>query len=319
MRSLTRPVTLVAMLTAAALVIACKPKETPPATAEPVAAVEPAPAPASASTTVKPFKIGALDAYALKDGDIELPNDNAVFGVGLEPEDVAAVLGAAGLATDKLQLSLQPLLVKTADKVMLFDTGASTNFGPGSGKLQASLTEAGVDPGSVTDVFISHGHGDHVGGLLNADGALAFPNATVHLSEPEWKAISSGKDDYAKKLTAAVKPTVSAFKPGAELVPGVVTAVEVKGHTPGHSAYRIGSGADTILYVGDSMHHSVISVQRPTWDIAFDGDKKTGHDSRAALIAETAAKGQRIYSVHFPFPGIGKFEKRGEEHVWVAE
>jgi glyoxylase-like metal-dependent hydrolase (beta-lactamase superfamily II) len=310
--------TIVAVLLASLAGCAKKEAAPPPAAAvEPPAAAEPAPAPVS--THVKEFTIGTLQAYALKDGDIEQPNDNSVFGVGLTPEDVSAILSAAGQPTDKLHLSVQPLLVKAGDQVLLFDTGASGNFGPGAGKLPASLAEAGIDAASVTDIFISHSHGDHVGGLMNAEGALAFPNAAIHISKAEWKALSSAKDDYSKKLSAAIKGKVAGFAPGAELVPGVVTAVDVKGHTPGHSAYLIGSGADTILYVGDSMHHFVLSVQRPEWDIVWDADKVTAHKSRAALIAKAGMEGQRIYAVHFPFPGVGKFEKHGDGYAWVAE
>jgi glyoxylase-like metal-dependent hydrolase (beta-lactamase superfamily II) len=263
------------------------------------------------------FRIGELSAIALRDGDIELPNDNQVFGVGLKPEDVAAVLSAANLATDKLQLSVQPLLVKTADRVLLFDTGAATLFGPGTGKLGASLTAAGVDPQSVTDIFISHSHGDHIGGLMNAEGALAFPNATIHLSKPEWDHLAGQEKMGA--MVAAMKPKVSAFVPGAQLIPGVVKAVEIKGHTPGHSGYQITSGADSLLYVGDAMHHYVVSVQKPEWTISFDADNATATASRMNLINELAASGQRVYAVHFPFPGIGKMEKRGEGAVWAAE
>jgi glyoxylase-like metal-dependent hydrolase (beta-lactamase superfamily II) len=99
----------------------------------------------------------------------------------------------------------------------------------------------------------------------------------------------------------------------------MVRAVEVKGHTPGHSAYRIGTGASSVLYIGDSMHHHVISVQKPDWTIAFDTDAATAAASRASLLAEVATSGQRIYSVHFPFPGLGRIEKRGEGYAWVPE
>ena len=106
---------------------------------------------------------------------------------------------------------------------------------------------------------------------------------------------------------------------GLDLGSSVVKAVEIKGHTPGHSGYRITSGQDSLLYVGDSMHHSVVSVQKPDWTIAFDTDDATAKASRVALIKELAASGQRVYAVHFPFPGLGKFEQRGEGAVWVAE
>jgi glyoxylase-like metal-dependent hydrolase (beta-lactamase superfamily II) len=284
-------------------------------------------APAAKPANVNAFQVGQLAALALRDGGIELPNDNKVFGVGRTPDEVAAVLSGAGLATDRLQLSIHPLLVKTADRTLVFDSGAGANFGPGAGQLMASLREAGVDALSVTDIFISHVHGDHAGGLVNAEGKPAYPNATIHMSRPEWdylrgltpdKAKSNGIENHTA-LVAAIEPKLDAFAPGAELVPGVVKAVEVKGHTPGHSAYKIGSGQDSLLYVGDSMHHYVVSVQRPEWTCGFDGDGPTAAASRAALLAELASSGQRVFAVHFPFPGIGKIEKRDEGFVWIAE
>jgi glyoxylase-like metal-dependent hydrolase (beta-lactamase superfamily II) len=293
-------------------------------------AATPAPAPVAAapvSENVKSFMIGEFSAIALRDGGLEVPNDNKTFAVGRTPEEVAAVLSAAGQPTDKLALSIQPLLVKTKDRVLLFDTGAAGAFGPGAGKLPGSLAEAGVDPQSVTDIFISHSHGDHVGGLLKADGTLAFPNAAIHISAPEWKYMSGltpeqakemGITDYAARI-ATIKTKVVEFAPGAELIPGSVKAVEIKGHTPGHSGYLITSGADSLLYVGDSMHHFVVSVQKPDWTLAYDGDAPTAQKSRAELIAASVASGQRIYAVHFPFPGLGKFEKQGDHYAWVAE
>src|SRR3546814_5159321 len=86
-----------------------------------------------------------------------------------------------------LHLSIQPLLVRGDGRVLLFDTGAGDVEWARGGRLPASLRAAGVEPSQVTDVFISQLHADHVGGLLTPDGALAFPDATVHLSAPEWR------------------------------------------------------------------------------------------------------------------------------------
>jgi glyoxylase-like metal-dependent hydrolase (beta-lactamase superfamily II) len=316
MPSLVRTGSVLAILTVS-LLAACSKKEEAPVAAAPEPAPVAAEPAAAASTSVFAFKIGELSAITLLDGTLELPNDNQVFGVGLKPEDVAAVLTANELPTDKLGLTVKPLLVKTADKVLLFDTGAGGNFGPGSGHLLATFAEAGVDPASVTDIFISHAHGDHIGGLLDAEGKLNFPGATIRLSKPEWAALS--KQDAQAALVAAIKPKVDAFDPGAELIAGVVKAVDIKGHTPGHSGYLIGTGADSILYVGDSMHHYVVSVQKPEWTIAFDGDSKTATASRVALLNDLAASGQRVYAVHFPFPGVGKMQKQGDTVRWVAE
>ncbi len=311
-------------LAVAALLAGCSPKQATPPVAESSAA---APAVVPAVEDTKTFAIGTLTATALRDGTLEFPNDNQVFGLQHTPAEVAEVLTASGLPTDKLQLSNQPLLVKSGAKVLLFDTGAAANFGPAGGQLPASLAKAGVDPASVTDIFISHAHGDHVGGLVNAEGNLFFPNATIRLSAPEWKFLRELDAEKAKGMglaqhaafVAALTPKVVTFKPGATIFADVVQAVDIKGHTPGHSGYLIGAGVDSVLYIGDTAHHSVISVQKPDWGIAFDGDGPTAMASRKMVMAGAFEEGQRIYAVHFPFPGIGKFAKEGDQFVWVSE
>jgi glyoxylase-like metal-dependent hydrolase (beta-lactamase superfamily II) len=99
----------------------------------------------------------------------------------------------------------------------------------------------------------------------------------------------------------------------------LVKAVEIKGHTPGHSGYLIGSGNDTLLYIGDSLHSYIVSVREPQWHTAFDADPSTAADSRVALVTSLAASGQRIYAVHFPFPGVGKIVKQADHYTWVPE
>ena len=282
--------------------------------------------PAAAAATVRSFILGEFTALSLLDGTLSLPNDNKVFGVGRTPAEVAAVLAEAGLPTDRLELSLQPLLVQTAERVLLFDAGAGTNMGPTAGKLSASLATAGVAPATITDIFISHSHGDHIGGLVDSAGALAYPNATIHISAAEWgylkgmtpdQAAANGIGQHAA-LIAAITPKVAAFAPDAELVPGTVKAVDIKGHTPGHSGYLITSGKTSLLYIGDTAHHFVVSVRRPDWTIQFDGDAPTAQASRKALLARSAASGQLIYAFHFPFPGVGKVTGSEGAYRWEA-
>src|SRR5690606_7287964 len=177
------------------------------AAATPAAAPETTQAAVPASEDVHPFQIGSLQAAALRDGGMSVPNDNSVFGVGLTPSAVAGVPAAAGLETGQLHLSVQPLLVRDGERVYLLDTGAGGNMGDSAGKLGAALQAAGVDPAQVTDVFISHAHGDHVGGLVDAAGALAFPNAAIHISQPEWEdlqAQASGEGAAMAGLVAAI-------------------------------------------------------------------------------------------------------------------
>jgi len=289
---------------------------TTPAAAAPTPASPRATAPEASADTFR-FTIGALDAVALKDGDIDAPNDGKTFALGRSTEEVAALLAAAGEPTDVLHLSVQPLLVRDGSRVLLFDTGAGDVEWARGGRLPASLRAAGVEPSQVTDIFISHRHADHVGGLLAADGAPAFPNATVHLTTAEWAGIQADADDAA--LAAAIAPRVAAFEPGTELVPGMVTAVVDDGHTPGHSAYLITSGNERLLYIGDTAHHFVVSVQRPEWTVDYDMDAPLAQKRRRELLQRAADENTRVYAVHFPFPGLGRFEARDDNFAWVPE
>ncbi len=263
------------------------------------------------------FKIGKLDAVALKDGDIDAANDGKTFAVGQPTQAVSALLAAAGQPTDVLHLSIQPLLVRSGTRVLLFDTGAADASFARAGRLPASMREAGVTPAQVTDIFISHRHADHTGGLLTRDGALAFPNATIHISAPEWEAFRKEGNNAA--MVAAMAPKVETFKPGATILPGVVTAVDVRGHTPGHSAYEITSGNDRLLYIGDVVHHFVISVQRPEWTVEYDENAPLAQATRRAELKRVAEGNVRVYAVHFPFPGLGHVKEQGDSFVWVPE
>jgi glyoxylase-like metal-dependent hydrolase (beta-lactamase superfamily II) len=284
-------------------------------------------APAAQPSEARNFTLGEFSATALHDGDLAFPNDNKVFGVGHTPAEVAQVLSSAGQPTDKLALSVQPLLIRTADHVMLFDTGAGANFGPSAGRLLQSMAETGFAPVTVTDIFISHSHGDHVGGLVNAAGELNFPNAVIHISAPEWAFLKGLTPETARTigisnhaaLVAAITPKIAEFAPDSQVIPGIVKAVAIRGHTPGHCGYLITARRVSLLYLGDAVHHFVVSLRKPQWPNAFDGDRETAQASRSNLLNDLARSGQLVYAVHFPFPGLGKIQRQGDGYVWVPK
>lgn len=50
-----------------------------------------------------------------------------------------------------------------------------------TGFLLESLSKAGFKPEDVTDVFISHAHPDHIGGLIDKSGKLVFQMPVISL------------------------------------------------------------------------------------------------------------------------------------------
>ncbi|GHH20287.1 hydrolase [Sphingomonas glacialis] len=256
------------------------------------------------------FKVGSIRVVALRDMINAVPNDASVFGPQVGVPAVSAVLRQAGAPTDTLPLGVDALLVELPGHTVLIDTGLGPKVG---GALPRSFAAAGVDPAKVTDVLITHSHGDHVGGLLTADGGLAFPNATIRMAAAEWAFLKSKPDNAA--LAAAITPKVQTFTPGAAVVPGI-RAIPLPGHTPGHSGYEIVSGKERLLDIGDSAHSAIVSLAKPEWVIAYDTDAKQGVIRREATLAQLAASHERVFSPHFPFPGVGQIVKRGTGYVW---
>jgi glyoxylase-like metal-dependent hydrolase (beta-lactamase superfamily II) len=217
--------------------------------------------------------------------------------VGLTPQAVAAPLTAAGQPADPIMLEIHPLLVRNGARTMLFDTG----LGEGKGQLMDSLQKAGVDPASITDVLISHGHPDHVGGLVR-NGGLAFPNAAIRMSQAEWALIRANPE--MADLVRIIAPKVQAFEPDGEVAPGV-EAQDTAGHTPGHVAYLIADGQNQLLYTGDLMHHWILSVEHPDWTVGYDDDQAAG--LKARLDEVTALRNVRRthlrLSLPLPWPG----------------
>lgn len=265
--------------------------------------------PVTVTPSATPFKLGAVSLVSLRDAGNVLPNDGKVFGIENGTEAVDKVLAAAGAPTGQVSLSVSALLVRLPRRVILIDTG----YGAPRGILLESLAKAGVKPGDVTDVLISHGHGDHVGGLLGADGKPAFPAAAIRLSAAEWANIQAAPANA--KLVAAITPQVKPFEPGALLAPGI-TAVDLTGHTPGHSGYRITSRSKSLLAIGDTAHSYIVSLAHPEWAVGYDRDRKAGAARRTAMLTALADSGEMVFSPHFPYPGTGHVVRSGTGFAW---
>lgn len=208
-------------------------------------------------------------------------------------EEIAAELGV----TDGIPSSVCAFLVETNGKNILFDSG---NGGPDS-QLLPVLRSLGTEASEVDHIFITHLHGDHIGGLLSPkDDKAAFPSASLYINKVEydaWMAMPEDKTGKLKDILQAYEGRTITFDV-SEKLPYGIEAIEAYGHTPGHTMYLIG---DNII-AGDIMHGVALQTAHPEICARFDMDTTRAAASRKSLL-ETARKGHlKIYGMHFPAP-----------------
>lgn len=259
------------------------------------------------------FRLGDDVLTALRDGGYQSPNNGDDFGTEAGPGAVATLLASAGAPTDRIILSVDALLVRMPGHILLLDTGSGR---PANGALDRSLRLAGVSPDDITDVLVTHGHSDHVGGLVGADGKPAFPRAIVWISAREWAWMPT--TDGTKSLAAAIGSQVRTFEPGREILPGV-TPIALYGHTAGHVGYQIVSQGRMIEDIGDIAHSSIVSLAKPDWIGHMDEDPKSAARTRRAELRRLAASHTLVFAPHFPFPGVGWIVAKGDGYAWEPD
>jgi glyoxylase-like metal-dependent hydrolase (beta-lactamase superfamily II) len=181
----------------------------------------------------------------------------------------------------------------------------------------------------------SHGHLDHIGGLVTQSGALAFPKAQFVFVDAEWNywtgsryesdVNSSPMPDPFKKATIEAArdnlPQVanrSRFvKQGGEITNGV-HYVAAPGHSPSHAAILFTSGKEQFMHMGDIAHNPVTSLQHPDWTPVFDYDPAQAIKSRKSILDRVATDQIMVMGYHFPFPAIGHVVRRDAAYHWEA-
>lgn len=270
--------------------------------------------------------LGDFEVTAILDGTVELPVDKLLTNT--KPAVVQKALAKHYLKAP-VETSVNAFLVNTGEKLVLIDTGAAKLFGPTLGKLQAGIAASGYKAEQVDEVYITHLHPDHVGGLMDGD-KMAFPNAIVRadkhdadfwLSEENMKKAPEALKGFFQGAQASLNPYVKAgkFKPfegNTDLVPGV-KAQATHGHTPGHTFYVAESKGQKMVFWGDLMHVAAVQFENPGVTIQFDTDSKAAAAQRKKAYAEAAKQGYLVGIAHVSFPGIGRLRAQGSGYQWV--
>ncbi len=211
------------------------------------------------------MNIGRYAVSVIEAGDFKL-DGGAMFGVVPKP------LWSRACASDELNrivMTMHCLLIETADRKILVDTGCGDKDSQRfreiyaidltEHNLTASLNARGVAPEQITDVIFTHLHFDHCGGathLVDGKAVPLFPTARHYVQKRHWEhALRPTERDKASFLPPNYVPV---FESGlmdlvdgdAEILPGIKLCV-VNGHTPAMQMVTISAGDKTVWFAAD--------------------------------------------------------------------
>lgn len=162
--------------------------------------------------------------YWLKDNDGERKFPYELFG------EVDENVKKAVNMPDGLPSSISAYLLKSNGKNILFDSGLGVKAG---GLFLSQLSNIGITPEMIDYVYITHFHGDHIGGMLTSEGEKAFPNAEVYVSKLE-KESELGKSDQAVAMLEKYADKLHVFDFGDKLPEDVFALDAVGTHSWTH-------------------------------------------------------------------------------------
>jgi glyoxylase-like metal-dependent hydrolase (beta-lactamase superfamily II) len=108
----------------------------------------------------------------------------------------------------------------------------------------------------------------------------------------------------ARRIFRDIAKDVHRFTPGAEVAPGIVS-LKAYGHTPGHTAFAIHSGGQSMLAMSDTVRNPYLFARHPDWQPLFDMDGPQAAAARRRMLDQAASDRMLVEAYHFPFPACG--------------
>ncbi len=282
--------------------------------------------------------IEEVELIALSDGGLNYP---ATMILGQVPPQEAA---RYRLPEKQIYLAYTILLIRAEGKLVLNDVGAGDLGNPGdsifpgldhstsrTNLVAPSLQAAGIDPGEIDMILITHAHPDHIGGLFDPEGNLIFPTARYYVAQKEWDYWTSADPSAvqaealrhhlellireARRAFDAIGDQLTLVRGDEEITPGLRLEA-THGHTLGHVMVSISAGDQTIYNISDLVVDPLF-VEYPEWAPAIDMDAGQADETRRRFFARAAEERALIFAHHLgPFPNLGRIVAKGDTWQW---
>lgn len=285
---------------------------------------------------IKKLKLGDLDLFILSDGFIHEENLNSFAPRG-DVSKLKTILKDNFRSENSIDMAMNVLLVKTKDRLILMDTGMGIFADSRTGFLLKSLKRAGFSASDITDVFLSHAHPDHIGGVVDKQNKLVFENAQLFISKIEhdfWMQATikdfnnsalKTQPEFLNQIIAGIQNVFKTIKPKLKFYELEKTLYNhfsfqlAPGHTPGLTLVTIVSESEKLLYIADLMHSDVVLFPHPDWGYFGDTDLDIAIASRKKILDQLAVTRSRAFAYHLPWPGLGFTKKKADAFEWIPE
>ncbi|MDR1452217.1 MAG: MBL fold metallo-hydrolase [Helicobacteraceae bacterium] len=208
---------------------------------------------------------------------------------------------------------------------LLKDKGEYTLFDAGLGKsadddIVANLAKVGVKPSEIKRIFLTHMHGDHIGGLID-NNKVVFPNALLYISNDEMSYWRNQGDKLAVQVMTLYEKNnaLKGFFFGDRPITPFIQHHALIGHTPGHVYYIVGEtyaaakspedSVKNIIWVVGDIIHADIQFTEPKIALRYDVDPATAYLARRVTLIGAAVTKARIAGMHLSGSGVGKVER----------
>jgi glyoxylase-like metal-dependent hydrolase (beta-lactamase superfamily II) len=289
-------------------------------------------------TATHHFKLGTFDCIAIRDNARVVPISQEIAGVSAA--NLLAAMRDLGYPSDEANLGYNCLLVDTGERQVLIDTGS------GQGKLLQHLQTEGLEPEDIDTIILTHGDGDHIGGLVDESGQLTFPRARYVIwqqawamwTQPETRAdlieqylavmrrrgvsedqlasMAEGRAAFGSRTLPLIQDQVDLVEPETEFLPGF-QLLAAPGHRTDHIVVAITSAGEHLLHVVDAIRHPV-QMTHPEWHGTIDSFPQEAVETRRRLLERAVAEKALIFGAHLTFPGLGYVRPQGPAWSWQA-
>jgi len=276
------------------------------------------------NTLTYQFNVGDYQGFVLHDASNSHSPDELIVNPIVEELDQLS--HEYSFNVNEIQVDYNNLLLRVGGQNVLVDAGIPMAFG---GKLFLGFEELQIDPGDIDTVVITHSDKDHIGGILDEDGEISFPNARFILLEDLWQHWSSeeartelttlnkwteDKTQFVWETYSKIKDLIIFVKPGEEFIPGFQLHPAL-GHRYDHSVLKVFSSNEHLLHISDALAHPLFIAKRD-WYATYDANPAQAVETKEKLLSICASENALVFGSHFPFPGLGYVRQENDSWKW---